>query len=106
MSQCERLGCQGAPATEEICTHLSHILIQVLSKFMDNMLKAGTRELKEVSQEVRGISPKCKAASCLEKLRAEQGADRMPSKAVREGAGTPGNPPPLKKNQRNGYWGT
>ena len=37
----------------------------LLSKFMDNRLKAGTRELKEVSQEVRGILPKCKAANCL-----------------------------------------
>lgn len=59
---------------------------------MDNMLKAGTRELREVSQEVRGILPKCKAASCLVKLRAGQGANRMPSKAVREGAGTLGSP--------------
>ena len=78
----------------------------LLSKFMDNRLKAGTRELKEVSQEVRGISPKCKAASCLVKLGAWQGADRMPSKAVREGAGTPGSHPHKKKNQRNGYWAT
>lgn len=63
---------------------------------MDNMLTAGTRELREVSQEVRGILPKCKAASCLVKLGAGQGANRMPSKAVREGAGTLDSPQKIR----------